>query len=187
MSAALITCLTQRRNYKLFVTSLRDIEKALAPWEAVNVLIKLLSEYYEFASLFFWEKSDKLPSHHSYNHIIPLISDKKLSKESLYNISYNELQMLQKYLKDYLSKGFICVSSSSAASSVIFVKKPEDELCLCVNYCDLNNFTVKNQYLLPLIWETLNCDDHTWGLASALWLSELPTCSTQILQPPSIL
>ena len=94
MSAALITCLTQRRNYKLFVTSLRDIEKALAPWEAVNVLIKLLSEYYEFASLFFWEKSDKLPSHRPYDHIIPLISDKELPKGPLYNMSHDELQVL---------------------------------------------------------------------------------------------
>ena len=31
MSAALIICLAQRRNHKLFVTSLRNIEKALAP------------------------------------------------------------------------------------------------------------------------------------------------------------
>ena len=156
MSAASIICLAQRRNHELFVTSLRDIEKALAPWEAVNVLAKLLSEYYEFTSLFSQEKSDKLPSHRSYDHIILLISDKKLPKGPLYNMSHDELQMLQKYLKDHLSKGFIRVSSSSAASSVIFVKKPEGELCLCVNYCDLNNLTVKNQYLLPLIWETLN-------------------------------
>ena len=64
--------------------------------------------------------------------------------------------MLQKYLKEHLSKGFICASSSLTASLVIFVKKSEGELHLCVNYCDLNNLTVKNQYLLPLIWETLN-------------------------------
>ena len=31
VGAAPITCLAQRRNYELFVTSLRDIEKALAP------------------------------------------------------------------------------------------------------------------------------------------------------------
>ena len=156
MSAAPITCLAQCRNHELFVTSLRDIEKALAPQEAVNVLAKLLSEYHEFASLFSWEKSDKLPSHCPYDHIIPLISDKELLKEPLYNMSCDELQVLQKYLKDHLSKGFIHASSSSAAFSVIFIKKPEGELCLCVNYRDLNNLTVKNQYSLPLIWETLN-------------------------------
>ena len=52
VSAAPITCLAQRRNHELFVTSLRDIEKALAPREAVDVLAKLPSEYHEFASLF---------------------------------------------------------------------------------------------------------------------------------------
>ena len=152
VSAALITHLAQRRNHELFVTSLRDIEKALAPWEAVNVLAKLPSEYYEFASLFSWEESDKLPSHRPYDHIIPLIPGKELPKGPLYNMSHDELQVLQKYLKDHLSKCFIRASSSSAAFSVIFIKKPEGELYLCVNYCDLNNLTVKNQYPLPLIW-----------------------------------
>ena len=71
-------------------------------------------------------------------------------------MSCDELQVLQKYLKDHLSKGFIHASSFPAAFSVIFVKKPEGELCLCVNYRGLNNLTVKNQYLLPLIRETLN-------------------------------
>ena len=156
VSAAPIICLAQRRNHELFVTSLRDIEKALAPWEAVNVLVKLLSEYHEFASLFSQEKSDKLRSHRPYDHIIPLISDKELPKGSLYNMSHDELQVLQKYLKDHLSKGFIHASSSSAAFSVIFVKKHEGKLCLCVNYRGLNNLTVKNQYSLPLIRETLN-------------------------------
>ena len=94
MSAAFIICLAQRRNHKLFVTLLRDIEKALAPQEAVNVLAKLPSEYHEFASLFSWEKSDKLPLHRPYDHTIPLISDKESPKEPLYNMSHDELQVL---------------------------------------------------------------------------------------------
>ena len=53
ISAALITCLAQRKNHQLFVTSLKNIEKALAPQETVNILAKLLREYHEFATLFF--------------------------------------------------------------------------------------------------------------------------------------
>ena len=156
VGAALITCLAQRKNHQLFVTSLKDIEKALAPQEAVNILAKLLREYHEFATLFSWEESNKLPSHRLYDHIIPLLSDKKSPKDSLYNMSRDELLVLQKYLKEHLFKGFIWVSSSSAAFSVIFVKKPEEGLHLCVDYCSLNNLTVKNRYPLPLIRETLN-------------------------------
>ena len=156
VSAALIICLAQCKNHQLFVTSLKDIKKALAFQETVNILVKLLREYYEFATLFFWEKFNKLPSHHLYNHIIPLLSDKEPSKGLLYNMSRDELLVLQKYLKKNLFKSFIQVSSFSVTSSVIFVKKPESDLCLCVNYCDLNNLTVKNHYSLPLIRKTLN-------------------------------
>ena len=71
-------------------------------------------------------------------------------------MSRDELLVLQKYLKEHLFKGFIRASSSSAASSVIFVKKPGGGLCLCVDYRGINNLTVKNRYSLPLIRETLN-------------------------------
>ena len=40
--------------------------------------------------------------------------------------------------------------------SVLFIKKFEEELWFCMNYQDLNTITVKNQYSLSLISETLN-------------------------------
>ena len=156
VNAASIIRLAHRRNYELFITSIKDIEKALALWEAVDVLAKLPREHHEFATLFSQKEFNKLPSHWPYDHIIPLLSDKKPSKNFLYNISRDELLVLQKYLKEHLFKNFIWVSSSPAASSVIFVRKSEGDLQLCVNYCDFNNLTVKNCYSLPLIWETLN-------------------------------
>ena len=107
VSAALIICLAQCKNHQLFITSLKNIEKALASQEAVNILIKLLREYYEFAILFFWEKFNKLPLHYLYNHIISLLSDKKSLKDLLYNISRDKLLVLQKYLKKHLFKDFI--------------------------------------------------------------------------------
>ena len=47
-------------------------------------------------------------------------------------------------------------SASTAAAPVLFVKKPGGGLQFCVDYCDLNALTIKNQYPLPLIRETLN-------------------------------
>ena len=156
VSAALIICLAQHKNHQLFITSLKNIEKALASQEAVNILVKLLREYHKFVTLFFQEKFNKLPSHHLYDHIIPLLSEKKSLKNSLYDTSWDELLVLQKYLKEYLFKGFIQVSSFSVTFSIIFIKKSERGLHLCVDYHDLNNLTVKNHYSLPLIRETLN-------------------------------
>ncbi len=84
--------------------------------------------------------------------------DEKESKvlwDSLYNMMREKLLMLQKTLTELLNKQFIQVSNSSAAAFVLFVQKSEDELWFCVNYCDLNQITQKNCYLLSLIYETL--------------------------------
>ena len=47
-----------------------------------------------------------------------------------------------------------------AAAPVLFIKKPEEELCFYVNYRGLNVITVKNHYSLLLIFKTLNHLNH---------------------------
>jgi hypothetical protein len=59
-------------------------------------------------------------------------------------------------LEENLRKGFIRSSSSPAASPVLFVKKADEGLRFCVDYRGLNNISVKNQYPMPLIKESLN-------------------------------
>jgi hypothetical protein len=71
-------------------------------------------------------------------------------------MSLNELKVLKKYLDKNLSKGFIRASSLPVASLVIFVKKPRGGLRFCVDYQGLNALTIKNQYPIPLLQETLN-------------------------------
>ena len=49
-------------------------------------------------------------------------------------MSQDELQVLQKYLDEYLDKGFIRASSSPIPVPVIFVKKPGGSLYFYINY-----------------------------------------------------
>jgi len=70
-------------------------------------------------------------------------------------MSTTELQAVKEYLLDNLSKGFIAPSQAPFASPVLFVKKPNGSLRFCINYRKLNAITRKDQYLLPLIDETL--------------------------------
>ena len=55
-----------------------------------------------------------------------------------------------------MSKGFIRNSSSFCASPILFVKKKDGSLRLCVYYRALNDITIKDRYPLPRIEETLN-------------------------------
>ena len=73
----------------------------------------------------------------------------------LYSMSQDELKVLKKYLEKHLSKGFIRASSSPTTFPILFACKPRGGLRFCVDYRQLNAMTIKNQYPLPLIKETL--------------------------------
>ena len=67
-----------------------------------------------------------------------------------------ELETLKIYIKTYLKTGFIWPSKSPAGALILFNKKSDGSLWLCVNYQGLNNLTIKNRYLLPLIERALD-------------------------------
>ena len=69
----------------------------------------------------------------------------------LYNMSEKELKSLKEYIDEMLGKGFIRSSSSPAGAPVLFAKKKDGTLQLCVDYRALNKITKKNRYPLPLI------------------------------------
>ena len=75
------------------------------------------------------------------------------TKQLIYSLSPKNLNALQEYLEENLWKEFIWESQSSARYSILFVLKSDGSLRLCVDYWALNNITVKNSYLLPLISE----------------------------------
>jgi hypothetical protein len=66
-----------------------------------------------------------------------------------------KLLAVKEYLLENLYKGFIMLNSSSFASPVLFVVKPNSSLRFCVDYRKLNSLTKKDQHLLSLINKTL--------------------------------
>jgi hypothetical protein len=66
-------------------------------------------------------------------------------------MALTELAELKIQLQKLLEKGFIRPSSSPWEALVLFVKKKDETLRLCIDYRQLNKMTVKNKYLLPRI------------------------------------
>ena len=62
-----------------------------------------------------------------------------------------ELKELKLQMQELLEKGFIRPSVSPWEAPVLFVKKKDGTLWLCVDYRQLNKMIVKNKYLLPRI------------------------------------
>ena len=113
------------------------------------------SDYHDFLPLFKESIARALPPHRPYDHRIPLKEGFTPPFGPLYSLSKHELQALRDFLDENLSKGFIRASSSSAGAPVLFIKKKDGSLRLCVDYRGLNAGTAKNRYPLPLVKDTL--------------------------------
>ena len=70
-----------------------------------------------------------------------------------YRMSLAELRELKAQLEELLSKGFIRPSISPWGAPVLFVKKKDGSLRLCIDYRQLNRVTIRNHYPLPRIDE----------------------------------
>ncbi|XP_028080767.1 uncharacterized protein LOC114282313 [Camellia sinensis] len=66
-------------------------------------------------------------------------------------MSTTELKELKTQLQELLTKKFIRPSTSPWGAPVLFVKKKDRTLRLCIDHRELNKVTVKNKYLLPRI------------------------------------
>ena len=117
-------------------------------------------EYHEFADLFSKSESEKLPPHRSYDHTIPLEPGTTPPFGPIYSMSPKELETLKDYGETNLQKGYIKHSQSPCGAPVLFVKKADGMLRLCVDYRGLNKITTKNRYPLLLIGELLDRISH---------------------------
>ena len=116
-----------------------------------NRTLDIPREYQEFATLFSEVEDNRLPPHRPGDHRIQLRKVTILSIRPLYSVSKQDLEALRKWLDENLAKCFIRQLSSPAGSPILFVKKKDVSLMLCVNFRDLNEKTIKNRYPLPLI------------------------------------
>ncbi|KAJ9543867.1 hypothetical protein OSB04_023574 [Centaurea solstitialis] len=71
--------------------------------------------------------------------------------KSPYRLALTEMQELMKQLQELLDKGFIQLSTSPWGAPILFVKKKDGTMRMCIDYRELNKVTIKNRYPLPRI------------------------------------
>ena len=119
--------------------------------------VKIPNKYSDFANVFSEEKALILLKRTELNeHAINLKNGKQPPYGPIYSLGLVELETLKTYIETHLKTGFIRPSKSAVSAPILFDKKPNGSLCLCVDYQGLNNLTIKNRYLLPLIGKSLN-------------------------------
>lgn len=115
------------------------------------------TEYLDFADIFLKKAVAKL---FKYSKINKHTINPKLSKYPPYRpidkLGPLKLKTFKTYFEINLTNNFICLSKSPAGAPILFVRKFNGSIRLCIDYRSLNNLTIKNWYLFLLIRESLD-------------------------------
>ncbi|MBW0514846.1 hypothetical protein O181_054561 [Austropuccinia psidii MF-1] len=134
---------------------IQDWDEEEEPEEIETVMKIVPSTYHQYLDVSSKVKAEKLPPHCGCDHHIEL--EGSLPPVGvIYSLSKQESDTLRAYISENLEKGFIRSSSSSTGEPVLFVKKKDGGLHLCVDYHKLNSVTRKNKYPVPPMNQLFN-------------------------------
>lgn len=157
---AIITLNLSNKAFVVHVVFIASLDPTIYPsrWARIASLkankapITILSKYANFTDVSSSDLVVELPKHIKiHDYAIELIDSKQLPYWPIYIIEQVELETLKTYIKTNLPNGFIKPSNSPANTPILFFRKLNSSLHLCVNYQDLNKFIIKNCYSYLLI------------------------------------
>ena len=148
-------------NFELCLRS-SDIQANSTKLAETPDLSNVPSEYHEFADVFSKTKAEILPPHRPYNLKINLEEGAQPPVGPIYSLSASEQEALKEFIEENLTTGFIRPTSSPYGAPVLFVKKKDGSLRLCVDFCGLNRISKKDRYPLPLISNLLDSPRKAW-------------------------
>ena len=129
----------------------------IASLKAKEAPVTVPAEYSDYSDILSEKLAVVLPEHTKINtYTIKLEEGKQPFYGPIYGLSLVELETLKTYIKTHLKPEFIWPSKSPTSSLILFDKKSDSSLHLCVDYWGLNNLMIKNRYPLPLIGESLD-------------------------------
>ena len=99
----------------------------------------------------FPEELPGLPPEREIEFTVELVPGTLPFAQTPYRMAPAELRELKRQLEELLEKGYIRPSFSPWGSPVLFVRKKDGSLRLCIDYRKLNQVTIKNRYPLPRI------------------------------------
>ena len=103
------------------------------------------------------ELPNELPPHREgHDFKIELVPGAKAPKLPYYKLSYEEEAECKRQIQEGMARGQVRPSTSPWGSPVLFVKKKDGTLRMCIDYRALNKLTIKNNTALPRIDELLD-------------------------------
>ena len=121
-------------------------------WDSETPRLEDYQVLQEFKDVFL-DEIPGLPPKRGIDFIIELVPGAAPVSKAPYRMSTPEMLELKMRLQELLDKKYIRPSVSPWGAPVLFVKKKDGTLRLCIDYRQLNKVTVKNKYPFPGIDE----------------------------------
>ena len=99
----------------------------------------------------FPEELPGLPPEREVDLSIEVVQETTPISRAPYHMTLTELKELKTQLQELLDKRFVRPSVSPWGVSVLFVKKKDGTLRMCIDYRQINKVTIKNKYPLSRI------------------------------------
>ena len=129
-----------RKGYEAFLALILDSKRGQVDVEKIPVV-------WEFPDVFPGELPG-IPLEREVDLSIEIVLGTAPVSKVLYRMAPAELKELKVQLQELLDKGFVRPSVSPWGAPVLFVKKKDDTLRMCIDYRQINKVTVKNKYPL---------------------------------------
>ena len=136
-----------RKKQMVYAVKLNPIEKS-----SEHPLPESLSDFEDV----FPEELTELPPPRDIDHAIELLPGAQPVARRPYKMSVPEAAELKEQLTQLIEQGFIRPSVSPWSTPVLFNRKKDGTLRLCIDYRGLNQVTIKNKYPIPRIDELLD-------------------------------
>ena len=120
------------------------------------------SKYYKFTNICSKIKAEFLAPPYPHDLQISLEEGAQPPVGPIYSLLVSEQEALKEFIEENLNIGFIWPISSLHGALVLFIKKKNGSLCLCVDFCGLNCIFKKNHYPLLLISNLLDSSHKVW-------------------------
>ena len=128
-------------------------EEATRSEEKAKKLV--LEKFHRWIKVFRKKQLERMPMRKVWDHTIDVKEGFVLRKEKVYLLSREEREEVREFIQEQLRKGYIRPSKSPQMAPVFFIGKKDGKKRMVQDYRYLNEWTIKNNYLLPLISDVL--------------------------------
>jgi len=112
-------------------------------------------KFHRWIKVFGKKQSERMPTRKLWDHAIDMKEGFMPRKGKVYPLSREEREEVREFVKKQLRKGYIWLSKSPQMAPVFFVGKKDGKKRMVQDYRYLNEWTIKNNYPLPLILDVL--------------------------------